>query len=249
MKKPSVLLAQAVHGGVNGPAAHALSQAITYTLRSGILNDAAVRYTGFLEQARNMLADYALANGSTHLFFVDADIVIPPTIVHQLLASDKDIISGLYFSRSAPYFPVAYSGFSSKGPEPILDYPRDKLFKSKYVGAGCLMIKCDVLRKLRKGYPDDPRLFAFENGQGEDVWFCNRAAEQGYDIWVDPRPMLGHVAEHVVSHEHFDRSMANPGDPFWHDQNGAVARIMGAVSHSDVAGHVSEQMKKCQPKA
>jgi hypothetical protein len=73
---------------------------------------------------------------------------------------------------------------------------RTKPFTCDYVGGGWLMIQKGVFENME--YPWWPPLLqTFDNGQivdfcGEDVGFCLKAKEKGFQIWVDPRIRVGH---------------------------------------------------------
>jgi hypothetical protein len=73
---------------------------------------------------------------------------------------------------------------------------RKKPFTCDYVGGGWLLIQNGVFESM--DYPWWPPLIqSFDNGSivdycGEDVGFCLKAKEQGYEIWVDPRIRVGH---------------------------------------------------------
>ena len=33
---------------------------------------------------------------------------------------------------------------------------------------------------------------------GEDLYFCERISEKGYDVWVDPSISVGHVKSNII---------------------------------------------------
>ena len=52
----------------------------------------------------------------------------------------------------------------------------------EHLPAGLLLVKFDVFRKLRRPWFVAPHEM---NGERDDVYFCRRATEAGYEIWCD----------------------------------------------------------------
>jgi GT2 family glycosyltransferase len=144
---------------------------------------------------RNKIVEIAKKEGCTHLLFVDSDMRFNHLDIDQLLRADKDIISGIYNLRKHPLITIVRM---KEGDEIVIpkELPKE-LFKCHSTGAGCLLIKMEVFEKLKKPY------FAFKTieGQnvvmGEDNYFCDKAREAGYDVWVDPTVMIGHIGSYV----------------------------------------------------
>lgn len=51
--------------------------------------------------ARNMAREYAMAMGASHLFFVDADVIVPPNALQRLIALDHPLAGGMVPGRGA----------------------------------------------------------------------------------------------------------------------------------------------------
>jgi hypothetical protein len=79
---------------------------------------------------------------------------------------------------------------------------RRKPFTCDYVGGGWLMVQKGVFENM--DYPWwPPVLQSFDNGTivdfcGEDVGFCLKAKEKGFQIWVDPRIRVGHEKTYAI---------------------------------------------------
>lgn len=185
-------------------------------LRDGLLGGLIQVSATLIDTGRNILVEQFLARKkATHLLFLDTDIVCAPNACRKLLSHDKEIISGLYFQRGSMQFPLIYS---YQGPRrikgkvypaftpllaPVYDYlskkrlppvgityatieGNDGLIKIGGTGAGFLLIKRDVFEKIP--YP----WFSFEKG-GEDLYFCDKARKNGFEIWADMSVLLGHL--------------------------------------------------------
>jgi hypothetical protein len=157
--------------------------------------------TTLIDQARNEICRMAIQGDFTHIFFMDSDQVFPRDALMNLLAADKDIVSGIYPQRSFFMKPVIYK--FAKDPKPgekkkefILDWDeKGGPFEIDGCGAGCLLVKTDVLRKIGEPY------FLISQGKGttkdvymgEDFFFCLKSKEAGFKIWADPSVYCGHL--------------------------------------------------------
>lgn len=132
----------------------------------------------------------------THLMFIDDDVTIPADAICRMAASGKDIICGqipairIVHGLEIPY--VQCMDLDGSWPHRWLLPSKDPL-RIKACGFGCVMIRREVLERL--GFPwfvwpdEDRHQRAM---MSEDVNFCFRAAEAGYEIHVDPWIRCGH---------------------------------------------------------
>ena len=163
--------------------------------------------------ARDIEADY--------LMFVDSDMMFPPDALMKLIAHKRDIMTGVYFRRGAPYSPIIYDFMPNGRVRNYTTIP-DKPFKVDACGAGFLLISKKVLKAYTKevamrqpgmfldGYMGQPFhhiSFMTDNGPeqlSEDVSFCHRMKALGFEIWADPSIRLGHAGRFVAHREHYD---------------------------------------------
>lgn len=134
------------------------------------------------------------------LFFIDSDVCPPDNILDLVdIAEERGIkiISGLYhsFQFNMP-FPLAFEltedGEAYRVRNPL---PENSLVEVDATGAGCLFIHREVLEKFRENniypfhreYDKDGTVY-----RGEDIYFCRRAKELGYKIYVH----TGYIAHH-----------------------------------------------------
>ncbi|GAG60555.1 unnamed protein product, partial [marine sediment metagenome] len=65
-------------------------------------------------------------------------------------------------------------------------------FKATLSGFGITLVKVDVFDKLEWPYWDNIRSpGAIE--RGEDLYFCRKAIDAGFDIWCDPKVKCNHI--------------------------------------------------------
>ena len=156
--------------------------------------------------ARNCLAKKACEEGYDRIMWIDSDMVFEPDLFERLSArldEGCDFITGLYFSRRMPIIPMIYSevacylkdGTQIPTSGEYRDYPKDSLFKVQGCGfGGCMMTTKMVLDLAEKyGLPFSPIL-----GFGEDLSFCQRATQAGYDLYCDSSIKLGHMSHCIV---------------------------------------------------
>lgn len=142
-----------------------------------------------LHQNRERLANKAIELKCTHLLFLDTDMFFDKDAVLKLLERDKDIIGVNAHLRKLP--PVSTLKFLNG------KVPKGKLITCDSAGTGFLLIKTEVFKRL-----SHPWFFweVDEIGQtitGEDFWFCRKAREAGFKIWVDLTIKVGHIGDYI----------------------------------------------------
>lgn len=137
------------------------------------------------------------------IFWVDADMKIPPDAPLILMRHQKDIVGCTYLRRTPPHEPMGKALGKDKVDTTKLT---GGLLEMGHMPTGCLLIHREVFRKLRRPYfrheyveaskPDARDEFEM----GEDYTFCQRAREAGFRIWLDYElsKHIGHVSERVI---------------------------------------------------
>ena len=143
---------------------------------------------------RNKLAKLALEQGAEWLMFLDDDHAFHPDLLTRLLAHDEMIVGSLYLQRMMPFAPVAYSHKTEDEvymPIDLTSLPSDGLVEVAAVGTGGMLIRSEVFRALE--YP------WFEHGRAsEDLIFCDRARDAGFQIYCDLGSRLGHFTVSAI---------------------------------------------------
>lgn len=173
-----------------------------------------IRNESLIQRARNHIVAHFLASDCTHLFFIDADIGFTADCVLRILAHDQPIMAGLYRKKTLDSVDFAVN----LRPDDQGSVQRDARTGAIRVGhaaTGFLCIKREVLTtmwdrlpQLRyRLYPSEGKPGAwrerhflafdcFVDPQGyylsEDYGFAIRAAECGFETWVDPALILEH---------------------------------------------------------
>jgi len=136
-------------------------------------------------EKRNYGVVRSLNENCDYTFFVDDDMVFPPETLKTLIGRDKDVIGGLYYIKHEPLVPVVE----------LLGEIQKEPFRCKGVGAGLLLVKNSVLRKIKPPWFDTK---VNEFGQtiiGDSYWFCDKVREREFEIWSDPTLSVSHIGE------------------------------------------------------
>lgn len=155
--------------------------------------------------SRNKLAAKAMKDEFDYVLWLDSDMVFSPDILEKLIADDKDMVSGLYFRRTSPYTPVIFKDSELKDGRLVwsdyTDYPKGELFKVAGAGFGCVLMKTDMIFDMIGKYGD---WFTPLYSSGEDLSFCYRARELGYEIWCDSRIKCGHMSHQMITEDFYE---------------------------------------------
>ena len=155
--------------------------------------------------ARNAIVEAALrAAKETEVdgvFWVDDDVMIPSETIHRLISYEKDFVSGLYFQRAAPYWPLFAKLNRRRSFEFAASYPENVLAPCDGVGFGCVYTSINLLTKVAK-LPECREFGPFggdfgKKSYGEDFTFCLRARRVG----VTPHVDTGIKCEHHMGPE------------------------------------------------
>lgn len=133
--------------------------------------------------ARNEIVRQALANGSTHILFLDSDMKFPADTFYRLLSHAKPICGAYGVKRK---FPIERCG------EPLDRWADAGVFEMESMGMAVCLINTEIFKRMP--------LPVFEwSDVSEDVGFCRKARAVGLKIWCDAdlSNEIGHVGSHV----------------------------------------------------
>lgn len=160
--------------------------------------------------AREKLVEQALNADMDYIFMYDDDMILPIDTVEFLLADmeehpEMDVVAPLAFMRNPPHYAVMYTtieGYDQQKHQPyfinqfVKNYPKDTLIECDAVGFGAVLIKMDVVKKMRPPY------FFSTTGSGEDIYFCMKSRQDaGARIFMDTRVKLGHLGKPIIIDE------------------------------------------------
>lgn len=144
--------------------------------------------------ARNELAQLALDEGASHLWFMDDDHAFPPSMLKKLLAHKEALVTPLCLTRVFPFSPVQYTkqvGDLQYLPIPLSESGANGLVEIEAGGCAGMLIRRDVLEAI------EPPWFEYTD-RSEDIVFCEKARAAGFKLHVDLGVTLGHITTAVV---------------------------------------------------
>ena len=150
----------------------------------------------YTEDARNMIARFAVREGFTHILWLDTDMRFPRDVMYRLLCHEKPIVGANYSTRMPPFYPTALALVkNADGSERCwTEETSSGLEEVHAIGHGVLMVETEVYRRI----PDLPWYQNYwldaEHLVGEDVFFCRGALKAGVPIFLD------HDLSHEVLH-------------------------------------------------
>ena len=159
--------------------------------------------------ARNNLARQALKTDADYVLWLDSDMVFAPDTLQRMLKvckdNDIDFLTAVCFRRKPPYTPCLFDRLEKveKGASytALMSVP-DGLFQVGGCGFAGVLMSSDVLLSVQAKF--NGRMFDPMDGFGEDVSFCWRARQCGYDIWCDSSIEFGHVGNCIVTRGYFE---------------------------------------------
>ena len=176
-----------------------------------------------ITKARNSLVADFLKSDADTLLFVDADVVVSADAILRLMALslDKDITAGIYPRRGMDRkFFLDYYLDENGG----LEFDANGMMRVKRIGTGFMMIQRHVLETMVAKHPEwayennvdnrtDYAVFdlGLVNGEyyGEDYLFCDRAAADGFTVFLDPSISLPHVGSEKFTRD-FQEDVLKP---------------------------------------
>lgn len=182
--------------------------------REGLFHSMTYVSDSLVSRSRNTLTQRFLDSASTHLLFIDADIVFRPQHVKLLveqLAKGKEIVGGLYPLKQKA---LTWVLNAIPGEEP----DAEGMLKVKYIGTGFLAVARSVFFRMAAAFPEiqfetdaNEGINQTNGGQirtihdfwsvgvfnrrylSEDWFFCERAKQLNIPVWAHTKIQLGHM--------------------------------------------------------
>jgi cellulose synthase/poly-beta-1,6-N-acetylglucosamine synthase-like glycosyltransferase len=145
----------------------------------------------------SILKNYIMRKVKTEkLLFIDSDILVPNSVINNLLKSEKDIISGLIYNGYLvdPEYPYRYPNVMRLNERNTYEHITNRSIRNAAYNKHQNLIKVDltgavwmldkaVYKKIKFGY----------HPQGEDAYFCAMAQHNGFELWCDTGTFCSHV--------------------------------------------------------
>ena len=151
-----------------------------------------------VDRVRNLICRRFLESDAEYLLMIDDDVVPPPTVLDMALHG-KDVVAGLCYAfiPQRGYYGAAYTPPGEDGRYGRVGIGNEVegkgLLEIGLAGSACLMVHRRVLEAL------DPPYFKTELdadgihiADSEDFFFCRKAREAGFSLWLDTDRVCGH---------------------------------------------------------
>ena len=158
--------------------------------------------------ARDRIAKKAINEEFTHVLWLDSDMVFRETILDDLLFCGKQFVTGIYHARRKGYASVIFKEIDLNHIERFEEYPREP-FRIAGCGFGCVLVSVETLKAVCMKHTT---CFTPLQDLGEDIAFCKRARDLGFELWCDPTVVcghIGHIAIYPEDHELWKKSIIN----------------------------------------
>lgn len=155
-----------------------------------------------VDWARNQLARDALQREDplegklyTHFLWIDSDMIFEPDMVCQLARHNVDMVSVVYYCRSGPALPLIYIKLED---EKIKDNPNYKYMMNPLLDIPPMLCDVDAFgfgaclinRRVFEQTPEP--WFTIDYRAGEDIAFCVKVKEYGFQPMCDGAYTVGH---------------------------------------------------------
>jgi FkbM family methyltransferase len=149
-----------------------------------------------VDQVRNLIAHWTINGGYDYLFAVDSDISFYPDTLVRLLSHNKDLVCGVYIQRIPGTHTIEVMRRNPQGGITHVDWPDIKdqgLVPIDGCGFGCSLIKAEVFKGLPYPHFFYQSAIDHANTISEDVYFCMKAKEAGFELWCDTDVICEHT--------------------------------------------------------
>lgn len=153
-----------------------------------------------VEQVRNIQVNYMLQNQFAWMLHVDSDVILPPHTLQRLLhiqSQSAAISSGVYLQRKEhAKIPEVY--VQDVASQSHRNMTHAELFPARVqqveaVGFGACLVRRDVYEKVTYPWFEYKSHIQFDQVVSEDVIFCMKAKQQGYEVVVDTGLHVEHI--------------------------------------------------------
>ena len=154
---------------------------------------------------RDKLARRAIDGGFSHVLWLDSDMIFTEDLLDDLMYSGKPFVTGIAHGRRPPHVSCIFRKIW-----PMIDrwegheYPHEA-FKIGGCGFACVLIKTEIIKAV---FDKNGTAFFPMRELGEDLAFCKRAADLGFEIWAEPSVWMGHIG-HITVYPEYQEQYEN----------------------------------------
>ena len=138
---------------------------------------------------KQLAAEYAVEQGCEWVLFIDDDVLFPPNTLLKLLSWGKDIVNGVYWSKSDPSVPLVFKGHMQGS---YYDWHVGDFIEIDSAGMGLTLIKTKVFKEMPKPWFSENYVYhqldgapSKNNATTEDLYFYKKARDFGFKVYCD----------------------------------------------------------------
>jgi hypothetical protein len=205
---------------------------------AGLIQHAGQIDGAYIDRSRNDLIRQAIRNGSTHIMFLDQDMIIPDHTLRRLLSHGVPYVGGSYWGKDDYFTPVSFHLDPFRRIYELEDCPTvetqaggvgeldcwcgkadDHLHKVGGMGMGCTLLSTQMLQEMADYFSDnecpcrspfcEPERWFSTMETGEDIHLAMRAKEMGIDRLLDGFVQCGHLRTQQVTRQHYEWAKQN----------------------------------------
>lgn len=139
----------------------------------------------------NSVTTQAMEDGAEWLWIMGDDHIIPQDMLTRLLAREVDLVAPLCVMRAPPYQATVFDRHEGGYTFRQLTGGRQGLVKVDACGNAGLLIRRTVLATMPEPWWEGHKVDSSK--LAEDVYFCQKARDLGFDVHVDTDLGLGHI--------------------------------------------------------
>jgi GT2 family glycosyltransferase len=138
----------------------------------------------------------------SHILWIDSDTLFDPPDFKKLLDRDVDIVAGCCKKDDKLY---TVSKYEVREGESMMcledkDLTGEDLIEARGFGFAFVLIKRGVFEKIERPWFETTmkRYAGKEHFVGEDIFFCLKAQEYGFKLWIDPTVKVKHLKPRLL---------------------------------------------------
>lgn len=150
-------------------------------------------------QNREAMTKTAMQSGCSHILFIDSDMIFPANTLERLLDANKPFVAANCTTRAEPVETVAHTLDGKR----LQSWGKSGLVKVQHVGLAVALIAREVLEPLRQPLFLMDWIPPLQAYCGEDVYFCQKVRQAGFDLWVDHdlSKEIFHIGDRYFGHK------------------------------------------------
>jgi len=182
---------------IHAHTAYCLQETVRYCENRDIQTTVSFNMGTLICNQREALTKEFLESDSTHIMWIDSDMMFPANIVETLLSHSLPVVACSYSTRGLPLKSVSYTDLTDW--ESWIDSATEPLISVQATGMGMMLVEKEVLVPM-----SSPRFeikWMGEDHLGEDFDHCLKITELGYSIVIDTKASaeILHIGSHAFS--------------------------------------------------